>query len=411
MYLSGSKWHMTKKRRKRSRPFRVIALLALIGAAVYLQQVIVPRIPPPFVPTPTPTRNPASFALEAETHFAAGQLDQAIQSYQQAIAADPEQSAFYVAMARVQVFAGRPEDAQVSARDALLIDPGSSLAHAVLGWSLDFLSQLTDAQVEVERALEIDPNNALAHAYYAEILADLDLYDQAGLEARRALDLGPDLLESQRAMGYVLERITQYEDAAAYYQAALAINPNLPLLHVSLGNMYRAEGDIDAAVESYLRANSLSPTDPDPLTLLAATYARVGEYGRASQWAAEAVRQDPSDPRLHGNLGRMYYHNNEEELAIPELALAVQGGVTEEGVAVSGLPLDPGSPSIVEYYYTYGLALAKQGRCEEAIPLFETLLRGVPDDEIAQANSIEGLVVCGVIEPTATPRPTTTPAP
>jgi Flp pilus assembly protein TadD len=175
--------------------------------------------------------------------------------------------------------------------------------------------------------------------------------------------------------------------------------------------MYRAQGDVDAAVESYLRANSLAPTDPDPLTLLAATYARVGEYGRASQWAAEAVRQAPSDPHLHGNLGRMYYHNNEEDLAIPELALAVRGGVTEDGVQVIGLPLDPASQSVVEYYYTYGLALAKEGQCEEAILLFETLLRGVPDDEIAQANSVEGMVICGVIEPTPTPRPTATSAP
>ena len=107
----------------------------------------------------------------------------------------------------------------------------------------------------------------------------------------------------------------------------------------------------------------------------------------------------------------MYYHNNEEDLAIPELALAVRGGVTEDGVQVSGLPLDPGSTSVVEYYYTYGLALAREGRCDEAIPLFEALLRGVPDDEIAQANSVEGLVVCGVIEPTPTPRPTATTAP
>jgi tetratricopeptide (TPR) repeat protein len=210
-------------------------------------------------------------------------------------------------------------------------------------------------------------------------------------------------------MGYVLEKVSQYEDAIAYYQAALAINPNLPLLHLSLGNMYRAQGEVDAAVESYLRANSLAPNDPDPLTLLAATYARVGEYGRASQWAAEAVRQEPSNPRLHGNLGRMYYHNNEEDLAIPELALAVQGGTTEDGVQVRGLELDPADAAVVEYYYTYGLALAREGRCEAAIPLFEVLIRGVPDDEIAQANSVEGLVICGVIEPTPTPRATTTP--
>jgi hypothetical protein len=105
----------------------------------------------------------------------------------------------------------------------------------------------------------------------------------------------------------------------------------------------------------------------------------------------------------------MYYHNNEEDLAIPELALAVQGGTTQDGVQVRGLELDPADAAVVEYYYTYGLALAREGLCEAAIPLFEVLIRGVPDDEIAQANSVEGLVICGVIEPTPTPRATATP--
>jgi tetratricopeptide (TPR) repeat protein len=263
----------------------------------------------------------------------------------------------------------------------------------------------------VERALEIDSNLALAHAFYAEILADFDLYDEAGAEARRALELDPSLLEGQRAMGYVLEKVGRYADAIGYYQAALALNPNLPLLHISLGNMYQAQGEVDLAVESYLRANSLAPTDPDPLSLLAQTYARVGEYGKASQWAGEAVRQDPSNPYLHGNLGRMYYHNNENDLAVPELAFAVRGGATEDGVQVTGLALDPGDARAVEFYYTYGLALAKLDQCAEAIPIFEALIRGVPDDETAQANAIEGLVLCGVVEPTPTPRPETTPSP
>jgi hypothetical protein len=63
----------------------------------------------------------------------------------------------------------------------------------------------------------------------------------------------------------------------------------------------------------------------------------------------------------------------------------------------------------VEFYYTYGLALAKVNRCEEAIPIFQALLVAVPQDEIAVVNSTEGLVLCGEIEPTPTPRVTPSP--
>jgi hypothetical protein len=74
MYLSGSKWNMRKKRR-RSNPWRILLLLVLIAAALYVERFVVPTIPTPFIPTPTPTRNPASFLLEAETFFQAGKLD------------------------------------------------------------------------------------------------------------------------------------------------------------------------------------------------------------------------------------------------------------------------------------------------------------------------------------------------
>jgi len=149
---------------------------------------------------------------------------------------------------------------------------------------------------------------------------------------------------------------------------------------------------------------AIDPTNPDPLNRIALAEARVGNYGIASQYAADAVDKDPNNPRLHGNLGRMYYRNGEIEKAINELRLAVQGGLTEDGVVVKGLPLDdPNDDRVVEFYYTYGLALAKGGQCDLANQIFQLLLNIKPDDEIVLANAQEGLVICGEIEPTSTP--------
>jgi tetratricopeptide (TPR) repeat protein len=169
--------------------------------------------------------------------------------------------------------------------------------------------------------------------------------------------------------------------------------------------MYLAQEDTATAIETYLRASQLAPTNPDPLLWIAQAYARIGEYGKASQYAENAMQLDATDPYLHGNLGRMYYKNNQFQDAIGELGLAIHGSGEGQSPRVEGLPLRPEDPKVVEFYYTYGLALAKGGRCPDAIPIFETLLLGVPADEIAVANSTEGLVLCGEIEPTPTPRP------
>ena len=418
MYLSGSKWQIKKTRRRRSSPWRILLLLALIGGAVYVERVIVPTVPPLFVPTPTPTRNPATIILEAESLAQAGKLTQAEEAYQRAIEVDPKQASTYIALARVQVFAGKFAEAETNARNALLVDPNAALASAVLAWSLDFQASqaedeqergalLLEAEREIERSLSLDSNSALARAYHAEILMDAGDYAGALAEARASLSIDPDTLEGQRAMGYVWERTGNYPEAIEAYQTALRINPYLPLLHISLGDMYLAEGDTDQAVASYLKATALNPASTEPLSRIVLAYARVGDYGIASQYASNAVEQDPTNPRLRGNLGRMFYKNNDIQQAVDQLSLAIQGGQLEDGNWVQGLQLDPGDERVVEFYYTYGLALAKNDQCLQAIPLFEALLRSASDDEIAVANSYEGLVICGEIEPTATPKPET----
>jgi tetratricopeptide (TPR) repeat protein len=416
MYLSGSKWN-TRKKQRRIHPWRVGLLVLLIGAAVYVERVLVPGVPPLFLPTVTATRSPATYVLEGESLFQAGKLEQAEASYQQAIEINPQEPAFYIALARVQVFGGKAEEAETNARNALLIDPASSAARAVLGWALDFqgADYLVEAQEEVERSLSADPNSALAHAYLAEILIDqynsLDSgdYQSALQEAQTAVSLDANSLEAQRALGYVWESTGNYAEALRAYERALSLHPNLWLLHQAMGNMHVNQDppDLEKAVQSYLNANALSPTNPEPLQFIAKAYSRFGEYGKATQYAADAMALDPANPRLHGELGVLYYQNAEYDRAIDELNLAVRGGQTPGGASVRGVPLDPASPTIVGFYYTLGLALAKSERCDEATPIFDALLRGVPDDEIAVANATEGLVICGEVEPTSTPPPDT----
>jgi tetratricopeptide (TPR) repeat protein len=415
MYLSGSKWNM-RRRRRRSRPWLVPILVLLIAAGVYFERVIVPSVPPLFVPTLTPTRSPATYVLQAESLFAAGKLDQAEEAYRQAITIDPQQAAFYVALARTQVFNNMPEDAARSAEDALLIDPNSAQAHAVYAWALDFQggeANLTKALEEINKALQIDPNSALSLAYQAEILMDNspENYKEALDAAQRAVQIDPNLLEGHRALGYVWESTANYQNAMDSYETALRINPNLAILHVSMGNMLLNQGDTNGAISSYLQASQLMPTSVQPLQLIAQAYARVGDFGKASQYAETAVGLKPADPRLHGDLGRMYYKNNDLDQAVIELELAVRGGTTEQGIVVQAVPWDAARSSTVEFYWTYGLALAKTGQCGQAVEIFQALLAEVRDDTVAVENVTQGMVLCGVLQPTATPRSGETPAP
>lgn len=400
MYLRGSKWNLTRRQKRRSNPWRVLLLLALIGAALYVNQVVVPATPPLFVPTATSTRDPESFINEAEELFESGKLAQSVPAYETAIRANPDNPSLYLALAKAQIYTAQYEDALESAERALILNSNNPTAHAYKAWALDFLADFTQAEASIKEALTLDPDSALAHAIYAEILidkslagqGDINVIDKAAAESRTALELDPTLMEARRARGYVLWNTGNFEEAIQQYEAALAINDRIADLHMSLGYNHHLIGNYDLAVQAYLQAYALNPTDPKAPYEISRTYSTVGDFTQAVQYADQAVKADPQNPRMHGNLGVMYYKNNQLEEGATQLGLAIQGGTLEDGTVVEGLTLNYGT--IAEYYAIYGLALAKLNRCNEAVPIFQAIRRGVPDDEINIYNAEQGLIIC-----------------
>jgi tetratricopeptide (TPR) repeat protein len=396
MYLKGSKWSMNR-RRQHFNWFRIILLTLLIAAGLYLDRFVIPATPSLFQATETPTRPPEAYLTEAQSLFDAGKLNQSIETYQQAVEVDPSNDAVYVALAQVQVFAGDYPGAQASAEKALLLNPNNSMAHAVRAWVLDFQGNPLEAEASIKRALEIDPNNAVAHAYYAEILIDQGANNalRAADESKVAQQLAPDTLITHRARGYVLEATANYEEAVREYQAAVAINNNIPDLHLQLGINYSALGIYDQAIQEFSNANALNPADPMPDYLSSRTYATVGEFAKARQYAETAVKDEPTNPRYHGNLGVMYYRTALFEEAVKELSLAVNGGITDAGVRVDPIELTPNAPRIAEIYFTQALALAKIGRCGDVLRIAQLVQTRIPTDEISMANVNEAVNACG----------------
>lgn len=417
MYLRGSKWSMSK-RRKPWNWFRIGALGVLVVGAFYINQAIVPTIDPIGIPTPTATRDPESFISEAEELFKQGKLNQAIDAYTEVVQARPKDSASYIAMARAQVWVGRYIEAQANAEYAILLNPSNSTAHAVRGWALDFQKDFDESAKSINRALELDPNNALAHAYYAELLTDqflsntgpLDAVQKASDESKTALALDPGLLEAHRARGYVLYSTQNFEQAVAEYQAAIAINKNIEDLQINLGLSYQGLEIYEKAIEAYTVANTLNPSDPLPNFYISRVNFTMGEYGRALQYAEQAVKAAPAETSYHGNLGVMFYRNFEYEDAARELALVVNGGTTEEGIVVAPLDLTT-SLRVADYYFIYGVTLTRltPSRCGEALQIAQQILDKLRDNADFVFNANEIIRLCTETTPVTEEAPVTLP--
>jgi hypothetical protein len=96
---------------------------------------------------------------------------------------------------------------------------------------------------------------------------------------------------------------------------------------------------------------------------------------------------------LRGNLGVMYYRNLYWPEAVTELTYVVNGGFTEDGDRIDSINLIPDG-RIAEYYFTYGLALARVNRCGDALQIAQMIQARVPADELAQENAFEIISRC-----------------
>lgn len=396
MYLRGGKLNMKKRTRRPSNPLLIAFLLVAIGALIYFNQVVVPEMPKLFMPSPTPTRSQESLLNEAQAYFKDGKLSQAIDSYKQAVLANPRNPATFIDLARIQIFAGLYQDAVTNAENALLLNPNNSMAYAIKASGLDFLGNYDDARVAVSKAIELDPNNAAAYAYFTEILLDQGNYEdiQTAIDlSQKAQALDPNSLETHRARGYVFFNTNNLTEAVSEYQAAIAINDKLWDLHYSLGAVYKLQGEYDKAIQEMLTGVALNPTNPDILTEISRTYATEGQYGKAIQYAQQALSIDPSSARLHGNLGVMLYQNDDYSKAADELTLVVHGGTTIDGTVVEGLPLAPGRIAD-DYYSIYALSLTQLDRCPEAIPILQLILTQIAQDQVAYYNASQGMDYC-----------------
>jgi len=423
MYLRGSKWNVTRRRR-RINPWFVAFMTFAIAVFVYVNVVIVPSTPPLFVPTATPTVNPQTYVNDADQLAAAGKTTQAIAAYQQAIQADPKNESNYIALARLQIEVGKYVDAQQNAENANLLNRNSALAQAILGRALSLQGNYLPAEAALTNAINLDPNNALAHAFYAEMIAlkeedgkgTLGSLDQAATESRKAVALDPNAYETHEVRGMVLVLTGNYTDAVTEFQAGIAINNNIASLHLALGTLYYVNMDnYVQAVEELTRAYALNPGDPTPNLEISRVYVKTGDYAKAAQYAEQALQDGPTDPMLQGNLGSAYYKLKQYNDAITHLRLAIRGGTTTDGLVVTGIPLSHDSRTL-EFYSRYGLSLAYVNQCSEAVQIAQAMLQGVADDDTSVYNANEMIRVCkenltGTPTPTPAGQATVTPTP
>jgi tetratricopeptide (TPR) repeat protein len=399
--------------------------LLIVGGLSALRGINTGEIQPLFVPTPTATRSATSYREEGTAFFEAGNLEEAIGAYEDALEISPDDYVGWTELARIQTYSSslltqerkreRLTEALASIDRAVALAPEDSMVHAVRAFVLDWSAGaagsaaerqalLSEASTEAILSVTLDGQNVLALAYQAEVFVDQQQYTQATQYAERALLLDPNSFDVRRVNAYVLEAGGYYGPAIEEYKLAAEIAPNMTFIYISIGQNYRQLNLHDQALEYFDRAASINEVlglrDPLPYVAIAKTYSRMGEFFAAALNAEKAIDIDPGDPDLYGQLGTIYFRSRNYEGSIPVLRCAIEGCTAAENeeasagrwtVDVFGMELND---TTLVYYYTYGSVLSALNQCDQAFPVLDELSSAYSEDAVVMAIVSESLQVC-----------------
>jgi tetratricopeptide (TPR) repeat protein len=149
------------------------------------------------------------WARMGEAYDLAGRNDDAINAYQQAIAAKPDNAGYYNNLGNVLARAGKIEDAKAAyTKSAELDPPNAALAWRNFGISLYQAGRMAEAIEPLQKATQIDPKNAQGWYLLGTcMVADPSIYKQVG-----------DKIE-----------VTPKPGTAEAFQKAIELDPNGPI--------------------------------------------------------------------------------------------------------------------------------------------------------------------------------------
>ncbi|MCA9297262.1 MAG: tetratricopeptide repeat protein, partial [Phycisphaerales bacterium] len=235
-------------------------------------------------------------------------------------------------------------------------------AHADRALEMFERGRLAEAESELRKALALNPDQPEWH-FNLGLTLEAGGRDEDALESyRQAAELMPDEAEPLVAAGSVCNRLMLYEEAIEHLETASSLEPSHEQAYAHRIESYLRLGDHDnAEMTFYLSQQALSEPSPNCLAVVAESLIERREFDRASWCLREALRHDPTMPRLRARLAAVCAATNQ-----PQRALQLY---------LRDLRDDPGN---IETLLDYGELLIRLGRLAEAGEKFRRILELEP---------------------------------
>ena len=224
---------------------------------------------------------PLLFNVLGASYRAMSQLDNAVESFEKAIAIKPEYDEALFNLGVTLAELGKVDDAMASYKNVITINNAYYNAHNNLGLILLDYKQLDNAIDHFEWAISFKPDFAEAHNNLGSALLALGKISAALESYKKAVEFKPDYAQAHNNQAIVLLRLGQNDDAVSSLEKALVHRPDYASAHHNLSSLKKyTKGDTQITkMQSLLSNKSLSQSDQEFLCFaLAKAYEDIGMY-------------------------------------------------------------------------------------------------------------------------------------
>ena len=361
-----------------------------------------------------------------------GKPGRGIQEFAGLVDKNPDDISLKFVYAKAKMESGDFTGARAILQEILKRLPNFLDAHIMLADIAFQQHNMVQAAQEAQAALEIDPANLRAQMLRGGALLRQGNFDEAGFVLGRLLQQAPKSMDVRLELAYVALNKRRYAEAEAAFKKILEENPkewrainglvdtdlvqNLPDRAVSmledqlerthgaapvrymLATTALRTGRYNLAIENLRQLADQSSNTIDPQLQLADVYRLKGDLHGAISTLEKAAILQPKDPRPPASLPLVLEMANRKEeakamarralLQRPDAAdalnnlaflLAETGDSLDEALklAKEAVSKDPNNPA---YLDTLGYVYLKRDKNDDALDIFNKLIRTYPDD-------------------------------
>ena len=228
-------------------------------------------------------QDPDYLSLLGVCYVRTGHLQEALQTFKQAIYVTPDRPDLYFHLAGLYQAARDNRAAIEILNKALEKGISSPQIHFALGLSYFNLGNLNSAINCFQKVLTLQPSFGKAYYYMGRCSAKLGNPEKAALEYGQAISIDRTDYQSYFELSLLLVKKGQLKVGVTHLEEVIRLNPKFAEAHYQLGKIYSKQGRVSEAIQSLERAIALNPDLDGAHNELGQVYLRLGNREKARQ--------------------------------------------------------------------------------------------------------------------------------